>query len=158
MAEAGGVRGDVIAGGCRCGQVRYRVARSGLPKVYACHCRDCQTWSGSAFSLQCLLPEGQFAVEGETRLFELASADGQRLSRQHGCPICLTRIYNTNTARPGTVVVRAGTLDRSDALTIVAHIWTCRKMAGIEISAGIPQWDEAALAPEFLAVLSDQED
>ena len=43
---------DAIMGGCRCGRVRYRVALPKLPNVYACHCRDCQTWSGSAFSLQ----------------------------------------------------------------------------------------------------------
>lgn len=46
-----------IQGGCRCGAVRYVLALDTLPRTYACHCRDCQTWSGSAFSQQTFLPE-----------------------------------------------------------------------------------------------------
>jgi hypothetical protein len=108
-----------IEGGCRCGRVRYRVALDELPRVYACHCTDCQTWSGSAFSLQFILPEDQLEVIGEPALFELTSPDGSRTSRQRGCPVCFTRVYNTNTRRPGLAGVRAGTLDRSHELAIV---------------------------------------
>jgi len=59
-----------LEGGCRCGQVRYRATVDRLPRVYACHCRDCQTWSGSAFSLQFFLPEDSLEVEGEPQLYE----------------------------------------------------------------------------------------
>lgn len=34
---------DKIEGECRCGAVRYHVTAEKLPRVYACHCRDCQT-------------------------------------------------------------------------------------------------------------------
>jgi len=146
---------DEIEGGCRCGRVRYRVAgATGLPRAYACHCRDCQTWSGSAFSTQFILPEDQLQVTGEPALFELTSPDGSRTSRQRGCPVCFTRVFNTNTRRPGLAVARAGTLDRSDELTLVAHIWTKRKLAGIEIPAGTPSWEEGAPPAEFAAVLT----
>jgi hypothetical protein len=72
---------ETIEGGCRCGRVRYRAATGGLPRVYACHCLDCQTWSGSAFSAQFILPEGDLEVTGEPALFELPSPDGTRVSR-----------------------------------------------------------------------------
>jgi hypothetical protein len=143
-----------IEGGCRCGRVRYRVAAAKLPNAYACHCRDCQTWSGSAFSLQIIVPESDLKVEGEPGLFEITSADGARLSRQRACPTCFTRIHNTNSARPGLAVVRAGTLDRSDELKIVAHIWTKRKLAGIDIPANVPSWPEGAPPAEFIAALT----
>jgi hypothetical protein len=143
-----------IEGGCRCGAIRYRVAMDRLPGVYACHCRDCQTWSGSAFGLQFILPEGQLEVTGDVALYERTSPESGRTSRQRGCPICLTRIYNTNSARPGLAVVRAGTLDRSDELKIVAHIWTKRKMDGIEISPAVPNWPDSAPPAEFIAALS----
>ena len=142
-----------IEGGCRCGRVRYRVAADKLPNAYACHCRDCQTWSGSAFSVQVLLAEDQLEVTGEPALFELTSADGQRVSRQRACPVCFTRVYNTNSARPGLVSLRAGALDRSDELTLVAHIWTKRKMGGIDIPEGVPSWEEGAPPAEFMAAL-----
>jgi hypothetical protein len=145
---------EAIEGGCRCGRVRYKVALDRLPRVYACHCRDCQTWSGSAFSLQFLLPEDLLEVSGEPALFELTSPDGSRTSRQRGCPTCFTRVYNTNTRRPGLAVVRAGTLDRSDELDIVAHIWTRRMVSGIDIPPGVPHWREAAPTAEFAAILT----
>ena len=143
-----------IEGGCRCGRVRYRAALNGLPKAYACHCLDCQTWTGSAFSVQFILPEAQLEVTGEPALFELTSPDGARTSRQRGCPVCFTRVYNTNTRRPGLAVVRAGTLDDSDQLEIVAHIWTKRKLDGIEIPQGAPAWPEGAPPEDFAAALT----
>src|ERR1700722_18071277 len=115
---------SALEGGCRCGQIRYRIAMESLPNAYACHCLDCQTWSGSAFSLQIILPESQFALTGEPGLYERVSPESGRVSRQRACPTCFTRIYNTNSARPGSVTLRAGTLDRSNELKIVAHIWT----------------------------------
>jgi|SRR5579872_3068680 len=145
---------DTIEGGCRCGRVRYRVALPRLPNVYACHCRDCQTWSGSAFSLQFFLPEAQLEVTGDPALFELTSDDGARISRQRACPTCFTRVYNTNSARPGAAGVRAGTLDRSDELRIAAHIWTRRKLDGIDIPGDVPAWAEGAPPEDLVAALS----
>ena len=142
-----------LEGGCRCGRVRYRASLAPMPKAYACHCLDCQTWSGSAFSVQVLLAEDQLEVTGEPALFELTSADGQRVSRQRACPVCFTRVYNTNSARPGIAALRAGTLDRSDELTLVAHIWTKRKLGGIEIPEGVPSWEEGAPPADFMAAL-----
>jgi hypothetical protein len=145
---------NAIEGGCRCGRIRYTARLDALPRVYACHCRDCQTWSGSAFSTQFILPEDQLEVSGDPALFELTSPDGTRTSRQRACPTCFTRVYNTNTRRPGIAVVRAGTLDRSNELTIVAHMWASRRLSGIEIPGGAPAWPETPPPAEFAAVLS----
>ena len=145
---------DPIEGGCRCGRVRYRAALPALPRVYACHCRDCQTWSGSAFSLQFILPENMLEVTGDPLLYERTSPESGRTSYQRGCPTCLTRVYNTNSARPGLAVVRAGTLDRSDELNVVAHIWTKRKMKGIVVPDDVPSWPESAPPADFVAALS----
>lgn len=145
---------NVLEGGCRCGRIRYRFPIEGPPRAYACHCHDCQTWSGSAFSLQVVIPEDQLELTGEPALYERPSTDGTRLSRQRGCPVCFTRIFNTNTARPGLAVVRAGTLDRSDEVAIVAHIWMKRKMQGITIPDGVPTWPEGASADELRAAVA----
>ena len=144
---------DKIEGGCRCGRVRYRATLDNLPNVYACHCLDCQTWSGSAFSLQFFHPEDLFEVTGEPALYELTSPMSGRTSRQYACPVCFTRIFNKNSSRPGFVTIRAGTLDRSNDLNIVAHIWTKRKMRGINIPADVPNWPEGATSGDFVAAL-----
>jgi len=147
---------DTIEGGCRCGRIRYRVTADKLPLAYACHCRDCQTWSGSAFSLQFILSETLLEVTGEPLLYERTSPESARTSYQRGCPTCMTRVYNTNSARPGLAAVRAGTLDRSDELNVVAHIWTKRKMNGIVIPDDVPSWPESAPPADFIAALSRQ--
>lgn len=146
---------ETIEGGCRCGAVRYKIKADKLPNAYACHCLDCQTWSGSAFSLQCIVPEDALEVTGAPYLYERTTGEGSdaRTSLQRGCTTCITRVYNTNTRRPGLAVIRAGTLDRSNELTIVAHIWAKRKLAGIEIPKDIPSWSEGAPPQEFMAVL-----
>ncbi len=141
-------------GGCRCGAVRYRVTAEKLPNVYACHCHDCQTWSGSAFSLQAILPENALEVIGEPGIFELTSPTSGRISRKRGCPVCFTRVFNTNSSRAGSVTLRAGSLDRSDELNVVAHIWTKRKMDGVVIPEGAPSWPESAPPADFIAALT----
>jgi hypothetical protein len=138
-----------IAGGCRCGAMRYTIALDVLPATYACHCRDCQTWSGSAFSQQFIIAESMISVSGPIEVYELTTLD--RTSRQRFCATCHTRIFNTNTRRPGVAVVRAGTLDDSDQLDVIAHIWTSRKQPWVIIPAGVPTWPEF---PPDLSVLA----
>jgi len=138
-----------IEGGCRCGAVRYRVALDALPPTYACHCTDCQTWSGSAFSQQAVVMEGAIDPSGPIVLYELTSASGH-ISRQRMCGLCHTRIFNTNSARPGIAVIRAGTLDQSNELIVTAHIWVRSKQPWLELPEGAPVWPESP-PPEDMA-------
>lgn len=141
----------MISGRCRCGAVSYEVAVETLPPVYACHCHICQRWSGSAFSLQAIVPEDALTVEGPVVVWEKTTED--RTSTQRICGACHSRIYNTNTRRPGVAVVRAGTLDRSEELECRAHIFTAYKQAWVMIPDDAPSWPEAADPAEFAAVL-----
>lgn len=141
-----------FAGGCRCGAVRYRLNTPQMPRAYACHCLDCQTWSGSAFSEQMIVPEAALAVTGDVAIYELVGASGHT-SRQRICPVCHARVFNTNTARPGLAVIRAGTLDDSHTIDVVAHIWAKRKQPWLGIADGVPVWPEAPVAADFMRAL-----
>ena len=142
-----------IDGGCRCGAVRYELALDALPSTYACHCLDCQTWSGSAFSQQTFLPEAALSVSGPVVVYEFTTPSG-RTSTQRMCGVCHARIYNTNSARPNVAVVRAGTLDRSNELRVVAHIWVKRKQPWLTLPEDVPTWPESAPATELLQALA----
>ena len=131
----------MLEGGCRCGAVRYTLALDALPVTYACHCHQCQQWSGSAFSQQAFIPEGALSVSGPLAVYEKVTED--RTSTQRVCSVCHARIYNTNTRRPGIAVVRAGTLDRSEELDCVAHIYVANKQRWFTIPEGVPSWPEA---------------
>lgn len=142
-----------IEGGCRCGAVRYRLEVAEMPPVYCCHCHYCQTWSGSAFSQQAVVGEGQIVVtQGSPDVFDRANENGA-ISTQSVCGLCHSRLWNTNSARPGLAVVRAGTLDASDTLVPRAHIWIKRKQPWITISADIPCWHENAPPADFATAL-----
>jgi hypothetical protein len=137
-----------IHGGCRCGAVRYTLALDALPPTYACHCLDCQTWAGSAFSQQTFVPVALLSMTGRPAIYEFTIPSG-RVSIQRMCSVCRTRIYNTNSARPGIVVVRAGTLDRNDELDVVAHIWVKRKQPWLKLPDDVPTWSESAPVQEL---------
>jgi hypothetical protein len=141
-----------IDGGCRCGACRYTLASDDLPPVYACHCHICQRWSGSAFSVQALVTEAALTVTGPVVFYEKQTED--RISVQRVCGECHSRLYNTNTRRPGIAVVRAGTLDRSGELVCRAHIFTAYKQAWVTLDPLVLQWAEAADPTEFMAALS----
>lgn len=139
----------MIAGGCRCGAVRYTVDRMALPAAYACHCTDCQTWSGSAFSTQFFVAEAQLEVAGAVVEYGFVNPMG-RLSHQRFCPTCHTRLYNTNAARPGIVNIRAGTLDGSALLEVPLHIWTRSKQPWVILPETAEMWPEAAPMESFV--------
>jgi hypothetical protein len=147
---------QVFVGGCRCGAIQYAVQAETLPPVYCCHCRDCQTWTGSAFSQQAIVTENTFTVEGDVALFELTSPSG-KISQQYACATCFTRLYNRSSGRPGKIILRAGTLECSDTLDVVAHIWTKRKQPWLTLPETCPAWEESA-PPEIFAELMGKGD
>ena len=144
-----------ITGGCRCGSVRYNLALDAPPTAYACHCHDCQTWSGSAFTESFLASEGALELTGSLTSWNHTSPSGAQ-STQQFCASCHTRIFNTTSRLPGMVVMRAGTLDQSDQLALVVHIWVSRKQPWVTIPAGIPTWPQTPTPEEFAAALSEK--
>lgn len=141
-----------IRGGCRCGAVSYTLAIDVAPAIYACHCLNCQKWSGSAFAEHALVSEDAVTVIGPV-IFHEHEAAGSHTSCQRVCGICHTRIYNTTTAAPGMVVLRAGTLVDSQRLVPFAHIWTKRKQSWVFIPDNVPSWTESPSLEEFTSAL-----
>jgi hypothetical protein len=50
-------------GGCQCGSVRYVLAAEPVRTV-ACHCKECQRQSGSAFGMSMIVPGKSLTVTG----------------------------------------------------------------------------------------------
>jgi hypothetical protein len=74
-------------GGCQCGKIRYTLIE--LPQlVYACHCRDCQRLTGSAFSLGIVVAEGAVQLSGIDPRPLQRVADSGRTNTRWVCPEC----------------------------------------------------------------------
>ena len=142
-----------FTGGCRCGATRYELAVDRLTAIYCCHCTDCQRWSGSAFSEQAVVPETAISATGPVVEFTIKNESGA-LSHQRACSVCHNRLWNTNSARPGIAVVRAGTLDHNRTLEPRVHIWVKSKQPWVTIAEDVPCFEEGAPPAEFGAILS----
>ncbi len=142
-----------VAGGCRCGEVRYELAVSQLPAVYCCHCRYCQTSSGSSFSEQALMMTDAIIAAGPVITYALSREDSAT-STQYLCGTCHTRLWNVNSKYPMLAALRAGTLDESEHLSPEMHIWTKRKQPWIVIDPAIASFAENAPPADFMALIA----
>ena len=130
-----------LDGGCLCGAVRYTLREGFRLNPYACHCTDCQTRTGSAFSEHMLFAVADIELTGELDCGEYDQPSGAH-SRIFGCAKCKARIYAVNDARAGMASLRCGTLDRSAELVPVAHVWVKSKQPWIGLSEDAKTMDE----------------
>ena len=120
-------------GGCACGRIRYRLTAPPLI-VHACHCRDCQRVTGSAFVVNLWIEREHVQANGaEPRSFALLAGTGKK-HEVFFCDRCGTYVWSRYHAAPGdTLFVRAGTLDRPDAVRPDVHIFTRSKVSWLRL-------------------------
>jgi hypothetical protein len=130
----------VGAGGCQCGAVRYAIAEPPV-RLYACHCRECQKQSASAFGMSLIVRRAAFAVtQGETRDWS-RQADSGRTMSCFFCAECGSRLWHE---REGidTISVKAGSLDAAVDFSRAVHIWKSRKVPGLVLPQDAEQYAE----------------
>lgn len=130
-----------LTGGCLCGAVRYTLREGFRMQPYACHCTDCQSRTGTAFSEHMLFMLGDLAIDGELDTGEYTQPSGAK-SRIFGCATCKARIYPVNDQREGMASLRCGTLDDSASLVPAAHVWVGSKQPWIGLPEGAVTMDE----------------
>lgn len=130
-----------LTGGCLCGAVRYTL-RDGLRfRPYACHCTDCQTRTGSAFSEHMLFAKQDLEIAGDLDSGTYQQPSGA-LSTIWGCAKCKVRIFAETDARPSFASLRCGTLDRSIEIVPAAHLWVSSKQPWLTLPEGVPAHPE----------------
>ncbi len=114
-------------GGCQCGAIRYRLLQAPVA-LYACHCKDCQKQSSSAFGLSMWMERDAIEFTGaEPRIFHTLGGSGKEKLCAF-CENCGTRIYHAGGAirsgKSDTLSIKAGTLDDTSRITPTCHLWT----------------------------------
>lgn len=128
-----------VEGGCQCGAVRYRLTAPPL-SVYRCHCKDCQRFSGAAYSMSMVIAtEALEVIAGAVAVYE-KRADSGRIAQMHGCGNCGTRLWNASQLAPQTLVLKPGTLDDLSWAEPVGNIWTASRAPWIEIASDEPNY------------------
>lgn len=96
---------------------------------------------------------GRASADGDVVAWARESANGA-LGEQFFCAICHTRLYSTSSGRPDLAILRAGTLDDSDALVPRVHIWTKRKQSWISFAEGDLVYPENAPDEQMTAMFA----
>ena len=108
-------------GGCQCGKVRYKLKAEPISLI-ACHCKQCQLQSGSAFGMSMHVKTDTLEVKGQLKSFDRIADSGNK-NTGYFCPQCGNRIYNVPQALKGILVLKPGTLDDTKWLKPNAMIW-----------------------------------
>lgn len=119
---------------------------------YTCHCTDCQSRTGTAFSEHMLFAAGDIEITGELDSGDYTQPSGAQ-SQIFGCSRCKARIYAVNNSRAGMASLRCGTLDNSAELVPAAHIWVRSKQSWIGLPHDAVTMKEQPRTPEEWAEL-----
>jgi hypothetical protein len=118
-------------GGCRCGQVRFRVSKPPMLTM-ACHCTGCQRMTSSAYSLSAAFPADGFGViRGEPVIGGLHGAE----SHHYFCPHCMSWIFTRNEGLEWFVNVRATLFDETAWFEPYLETWLSEKLSWVEPAA-----------------------
>ena len=110
-----------ISGKCFCGQISVE-GRVSKHSVVACHCKDCQKFSGAPFRSIAVIPKEDLIIIGEvTEYQKIADSGNARL--QGFCGRCGTQLYATGPDKE-LFNVRAGFLDQHNDLQPTTHIFS----------------------------------
>lgn len=126
-----------LTGGCLCSAVRYTLRDGFRFRPYACHCTDCQSRTGSAFSEHMLFAKQDLSISGELDYGSYKQPSGA-ISTITGCACCKVRIFAQNDTRPDFASLRCGTLDRSVEVVPAAHLWVNSKQPWIVLPPHVP--------------------
>lgn len=112
-----------ISGGCLCGAVRYNSDAEPSGTII-CHCTHCQKISGSAFSVNIIVPAASVAWEGQSPASYADKGESGKPILRKFCSRCGSSLAAEAEALPGVLIIKAGTLDERSWLKPNAHLWT----------------------------------
>ena len=114
-----------IEGACQCGGVKYQLLSAPL-MVIACHCKECQKLSTSAFSITAIVSVEAVEFQGEMVEWRRAAESGN-INGAKFCPTCGNRIYHFNPAEPEKVKLKPSNLSDTSITKPAAHVWVSEK-------------------------------
>ena len=129
-----------FTGGCLCGEIKY--TSTSEPKLAMnCHCNDCRKASGGPYLANVFIKEEFFALEGKPKKYIHYSDRGSKMTKFF-CNNCGSQIYGTNSARPGSVTIRAGTINETDVIKPSVNLFIKNKIQSTPINNELKTFDE----------------
>ena len=105
--------------------------------IMACHCADCQKFSGAPFRAVAVMTANNVNISGNVKEY-LKTADSGNERLQGFCSNCGSQIYATDPLKT-TFMVRTGCLKQFNQLVPVKHIFG-KSVASWILSMGKSTW------------------
>jgi hypothetical protein len=128
------------AGGCQCGSVRYKLTTEPI-RLAACHCKECQRQSGSAFGMSMQVKRGSLTVTGLTKQVTRIADSGNEVTGVF-CPECGVRIYHILQSAQDVLSIKPGTLDDTSWLRPAHFIWMKRAQGWVIVPDDVRALEE----------------
>ena len=113
-----------VHGSCHCGAIRFE-ADADPAKTGMCHCSDCQSLTGSAFSLFLQVPKEHFRLtSGQPKVYVKTAESGNRRA-QAFCDNCGSRLWAAAEKDTQVYNLRLGTIRERAELPPRMQVW-CR--------------------------------
>lgn len=126
-----------LDGGCRCGEIRYRVTGE-LVDPRCCHCSRCRKGFGGAGSAYAEVRPGEFSwVSGEANLTRYVNREGFGVGFCRTCGSTLCGFHGDDVHG-----VTLGSVDGDPGVAIQRHIFVESKASWDEIGGDAPQYRE----------------
>ncbi|WP_108882364.1 GFA family protein [Anderseniella sp. Alg231-50] len=139
-----------LTGACLCGSVQIKVTASPLLTL-ACHCRDCQKLSASAYSLTTMFPSDGFSYTGE--LIKGGLGSGGRT--HYFCKSCLNFVFSRIDGANQRVNLRTSVLSEAASFEPFIELMTDEKMPWASVPA-VHSFARNPESPEELQTLMDE--
>lgn len=129
-----------IKGSCQCGNVSYELLEPPL-FVAACHCKECQKLSTSAFSITAMVNARSVKFQGELADWSRL-ADSGNMSAAKFCPTCGNRIYHYDPKEPDKLKLKPSNLTDTSIIEPTIHVWASEKQGWYKIPDGVKVFDK----------------
>ena len=114
---------EVFEGGCQCGNISYRVEGESV-NLFVCHCTECQKQTSSAFGMALWISNYEIkSLTGQLQSWTRLAPSGQEIMGRF-CGSCGTRVFHEISSNQNIISIKPGTLNNTNQLRPVAHIWT----------------------------------
>jgi len=132
--------GEVYAGGCACGAIRYEISGEPIFQNH-CQCRDCQRKSGTGHGSYLTFPRAGVKVGGNATHWDIVADSGNVKTRSF-CPTCGSPVYLTFSAAPEVFVIHAASLDNPKRFKPHAVTYSVRAYAWDSMDPALTKFEK----------------
>ncbi|MEG3754485.1 GFA family protein [Psychromonas arctica] len=129
-----------IKGSCQCGEVTYDLLEPPL-MVVACHCKECQKLSTSAFSITAVVTTKSVKFSGAMKEWSRPSDSGN-INGAKFCPSCGNRLYHFDPNDPDKLKLKPSNLADTRIIKPTVHVWLSEKQDWYQVPEGVKTFDK----------------